>query len=226
MPSLRDKLSQSFRRLTKRADRQSLQEDDFEDVYEQTRIRLVTFNLDDPGPPRFKRHVFRLSEAPKFDALSHSWGTSQDREKVECDGELIEIPTSLSVHLLSLYRFRPIRYLWIDAMCLDRENHNIFAEMPVMYPKAARTFCFPGLKGCSSLRMLTDITRTNGDYREVIVGLLSSTDIYHSTHKIGHEHLKAFGTIASPMDENARRDLNDFFNQPYFRTYVDCDIQH
>jgi hypothetical protein len=228
MRSLRDDLSLSFRRLTKHV---SLRKDDFKAVSEQTRIWLVEFDPDDSGLLRFKRHVFRLSEAPKFDALSYSWGTSPDRKKVECDGELIGIPTALSAYLHSLYRLWPIRYLWIDAMCIDdghygNRDYDDISILCVIYRKAARTICFAGFKHCRSMKILTDITRTIGDYREVIVGLLSSTDIYHSTHKIGHEHLKAFETIASPIGENTRRDLDDFFNQTYFRGYVDCGTQH
>jgi hypothetical protein len=220
MRSLRDNLSLSYRRLTKHV---SLRKDDFKDVYEQTQVRLVEFNPDDLGPLRFKRHVFRLSEAPKFDALSY---TPTYTERVECDGEFVYIPRALSVHLRSPYRFRPMRYLWTEQLCIDFRDKGVAESIPIIYRKAARTICFAGFEDCRSMRILSDITRTIGDHREVIVGLLSSTDIFHSTHKIGHEHLKAFETIAPPIDENTRRDLNDFFNQRYFREYVDYGIQH
>jgi hypothetical protein len=210
MRSLRDDLSLSFRRLTKHV---SLHKDDFKDVYEQTKVLLVEFNPDDPGPPRFRRHVFRLSEAPKFDALSYT--SPYTEQEFECDKEFIYLPTALPAYLRSLHRFRPIRYLWTGSYR---------SELAIIYRKAARTICFTGFEDFGSLRLLTGITRGVEDYQKIIVGLLSSTDIYHSTYKIGAESLEAFEAIASLVSEDTKRDLYDFFNQTYFRRYVDCCI--
>jgi hypothetical protein len=235
MPSLRDSLSLSYRRLAKKTNKknktdrtykESYEDDHYRELYDKIQVRLMEFDPDVSGPFHFKSHTFCLSKTPKFDALSFGWGTSEDGEKVMCDGELTDIPTSLSVHLYSLYRFQPIRFLWIDALCINQRTLEGIEDMPMIHRKATRTICFPGFKDFDSLKILADITQRVGKYPIEVAGTILSTDIYHSTYKIDHKLLNAFEAIASTIDETTRRDLDKFFDQTYFHRCVKGDIQH
>jgi hypothetical protein len=93
-------------------------------------IRLIELL---PGLPlRRKLSVARLSDAPRYDAVSYSWGSSYAYEIIEVNGHKLAISPNLwnlLVHINDQGQRLP---LWCDALCIDQtieatqeRNHQV-----------------------------------------------------------------------------------------------------
>jgi hypothetical protein len=56
--------------------------------------------------------------APEYHALSYCWGDPQDRTKITCNGEALEITKSLDAALRRHRRNESTIPLWADALIL------------------------------------------------------------------------------------------------------------
>lgn len=64
-------------------------------------------------------HIYPLSTAPAYEALSYVWGDSGQTCQMRCDGKVIFITPTLEVALQRLRLRRTSRLLWIDQLCID-----------------------------------------------------------------------------------------------------------
>ncbi len=66
-------------------------------------------------------HV-HLDEDPEYSALSYVWGSGTDRSKIECNGGEAEVTKNLEEALKNLRHDSELRYLWVDALCINQQN--------------------------------------------------------------------------------------------------------
>lgn len=88
--------------------------------------------------------------APDYDALSYCWGEDEETTSIVCNESKLEIRKNLcnTLQYLLKDRPRPIRPLWIDAICLNQsDDDEKAAQVPRMgelYKAATRTLVWLG----------------------------------------------------------------------------------
>jgi hypothetical protein len=133
-----------------------------------------------------------LEEAPKYETVSYTWGTSaQEYDLVVRDGNQAGLPQKLRI-TASLFKALPrlinqseTGYLWIDQLCInqqDVEERN--AQVSIMgkvYRQCTRVLIWLGEETTTTthLRDLLDLT-TKGVPDEVRT--LADADLQHSLH--------------------------------------------
>ena len=66
----------------------------------------------------------RLSDEPKYEALSYCWGDPTFNKKIICNGKELSITTSLNEALLRFRTRSTTRTLWADAICINQQDIN------------------------------------------------------------------------------------------------------
>ncbi|KAK0624345.1 heterokaryon incompatibility protein-domain-containing protein [Immersiella caudata] len=64
-----------------------------------------------------------LPESPLYDVLSYIWGATDATKGIVVDGRRLEVTVSLESALRRLRCDEP-RQLWVDAVCIDRNNEE------------------------------------------------------------------------------------------------------
>lgn len=115
-------------------------------------IRLVKIieAEDNTNPIRCAITTHLLSECPDYDAISYSWGDSDDQTQVFCDEKSISVPSNLSACLLR-FRVKKLRTkgpFWVDSICINQsdiaEKNSQVLEMRNIYRRAKRTIIWLG----------------------------------------------------------------------------------
>lgn len=68
-------------------------------------------------------HQTKLENAPKYEAISYAWGDPANKIDVLCDGKIIMVTPNLKDALLRLRIKDRSRVLWIDAICINQNDH-------------------------------------------------------------------------------------------------------
>ncbi|OJD33764.1 heterokaryon incompatibility protein [Diplodia corticola] len=76
----------------------------------------------------------KLSSSLSFDAVSHTWGTEDRTEAIDCNGKSFPVTPSLKTMMQHLYHYRTepprsrrggsSRPLWIDTICINQDDAN------------------------------------------------------------------------------------------------------
>ena len=69
-------------------------------------------------------HHELLKDSPSFAAIFYCWGNLQASHEILIDGEKFSVTDNLYCALQQLRRPFEVRYLWIDALCIDQKNDN------------------------------------------------------------------------------------------------------
>jgi hypothetical protein len=122
-------------------------------------IRLVHLsNGELDGNLSCSMEPYKLSTAPKYEALSYCWGDPNDKAEITCDGRRLEIQGNLRDFLLRTRAKGTSRMLWIDAICVnqadDQEKSGQVMRMRDIYKSAARTLIWLGKEENDSTRGL------------------------------------------------------------------------
>ncbi|PVH77425.1 hypothetical protein DL98DRAFT_368143, partial [Cadophora sp. DSE1049] len=84
--------------------------------------------------------TFYLDEAPRYWALSYTWGDPGVTECISMDGHDITITANLRAALWNLRLSTRIRTIWIDAICINQkdllERNQQVQIMPDIYSNA------------------------------------------------------------------------------------------
>ncbi|MCJ1405116.1 hypothetical protein MMC11_008342 [Xylographa trunciseda] len=117
----------------------------------ETDIRLLTVSVHDGTTASLELRTYPRTAAPKYDAVSYTWGNDTSTTSVTCNGVSLEIRTNLFRALSYIPNFRPeptTQPLWVDAICLnqsDRHEKEIHvARMGEVYENATRTLIWLG----------------------------------------------------------------------------------
>jgi Heterokaryon incompatibility protein (HET) len=65
-----------------------------------------------------------LSNPPAYEALSYCWGSPLVYVEISCNSCNLGITTSLLTALIALRSKQDIRYVWVDAICIDQGNYK------------------------------------------------------------------------------------------------------
>ena len=92
----------------------------------------------------------RLSDDLSYEALSYAWGQHIFPELLHTHKGILKITENLALALRSL-RFKDrVRYLWVDAVCINQndstEKSRQVAMMSIIYKSARRVICWLGLE--------------------------------------------------------------------------------
>lgn len=146
-----------------------------------------------------------IQHAPRFEALSYSWGRESASQPIWCDGQPIWIKLNLDYALRNLRLPYQARRLWVDALCIDQANVDERTRqvryMRLIYKHAARTIVWLGLR-THGIEEVFRLSQTIADIKSV-----------HSP-TLDHEH----ELITELFDANP--DIVDqliaFFDREYF----------
>ena len=117
----------------------------------ETDIRLFTVSVHDRSTVSLELRTYLRTAAPKYDAISYTWGDDTSTTSVLCNGESLKIRTNLFNALPFIYDSRPeprTRPLWVDAICLNQDDNLEKAihvpRMGEVYENATRTLIWLG----------------------------------------------------------------------------------
>lgn len=87
-------------------------------------IRLVILQPYDETDERIKCTTVnaKISDKPKFQALSYAWGDSQNADLILLNGQEFRVGLSLWWALIYLRDADKAQMFWIDAICIDQNN--------------------------------------------------------------------------------------------------------
>jgi hypothetical protein len=90
----------------------------------RTPIRLLQLLPGSGGAPLTCNlvHVF-LEDKPAYEALSYCWGDMAYSIPIQCGADCLTITPNLQAALLSLRRKNEIRIIWVDALCINQNDH-------------------------------------------------------------------------------------------------------
>lgn len=90
----------------------------------------------------------RLSDDPSYEALSYTWGQPIFSEILHTHNGILRITENLTLALRGLRLKDRVRYLWVDAVCINqddtREKGQQVAMMGLIYKKARQVICWLG----------------------------------------------------------------------------------
>jgi hypothetical protein len=93
---------------------------------QQIRLIILEKSTSSKLPPRCNIHAFDLASAPKYIALSYTWGPPNPSYRILVDNKTFEVRENLYNFLCSFQTNSAIRtdtaYLYIDQICIDQDN--------------------------------------------------------------------------------------------------------
>ncbi|KAH8896204.1 hypothetical protein GQ53DRAFT_639758, partial [Thozetella sp. PMI_491] len=88
-----------------------------------------------------------LESGVRYEALSYTWGSSDEPCFVRCNGSPLQVTRNCKVALQHLRATEP-RVLWVDAICIDQSNiperNQQVTMMQEIYEKAVRVVVWLG----------------------------------------------------------------------------------
>ncbi|CAG8957591.1 hypothetical protein HYFRA_00010457 [Hymenoscyphus fraxineus] len=91
--------------------------------------------------------IASLNDAPKYEALSYTWGNSQLHSSIQLDNSPFHVTQNLGTALENL-RGGEVRILWIDAICInqkdDKERSDQVSKMRTIYAQASAVVVWLG----------------------------------------------------------------------------------
>lgn len=115
---------------------------------DRLRIRLLRLKAGEGTAP-IEGEMFRttLVDSPSYEALSYTWGTSEQRKSMLVNGFQVSITNNLDYALRNLRTPLESRIIWVDALCInqsDLEERNAqVREMGEIYSFASRVLIWP-----------------------------------------------------------------------------------
>ena len=195
----------------------------------EQQIRLVKLLPGNDEPLRIELTISTLTGLA-FNALSYLWGNNAEGlYPIECEGMTIHIAPNLHRFLHLLRQSGHVEPLWIDSICIDRNNFeekaHTLSRMPMIYRTAQKTFCWIEDEHLTPLQNFISKTLEMADQQGAVNQCLSEVDILHSTHRIMEHDLEVFGREAEMLDSSIWHNLDSFLNRKYFTRFVNFCLQ-
>ena len=112
-------------------------------------IRLLYIEAGvDESPVRCRLVTTSLEASPPYEALSYTWGSTEQDSTIICDNVLIFVTQNLYDVIKYPRNSEHERIMWIDAVCInqrnDRERIEQVGIVKVIYTKASRVVIWLG----------------------------------------------------------------------------------
>ncbi|OSS44309.1 hypothetical protein B5807_11033 [Epicoccum nigrum] len=87
-------------------------------------VRLVQGEDSDIKCDLFHAAIYDAEDAIEYEALSYTWGSNDKPHCIEINGRSLNVTKSLLEALQHLRQKNEDRILWIDAICIDQNDHK------------------------------------------------------------------------------------------------------
>jgi hypothetical protein len=116
-------------------------------------IRLLHIEVGYNEQPLYCRLVgASLTCSPSYEALSYTWGTTEKNSSITCGGLLLFVTQNLHEALRHLRQPNRERVMWVDALCINQDNHCERTEQVLMmrniYANASHVVIWLGKDTC------------------------------------------------------------------------------
>ena len=107
--------------------------------------------------------IVELSKAPKYYALSYTWGEANITEDIKLSDCSVRVTTNLAAALRRIRCWKEPTSFWIDAICINQnsvleKNHQV-PLMATIYSQAEKVVMWLGEEGDDSERAIDFIKR-------------------------------------------------------------------
>lgn len=86
--------------------------------------------------------VFERDQAPRYEAISYSWGRATDTRVISCENKKLKVTANLGDALWRIRDPVEVKFLWADAVCINQEDNEERAtqvkHMALIYANAVR----------------------------------------------------------------------------------------
>ncbi|KAE9376096.1 HET-domain-containing protein, partial [Stipitochalara longipes BDJ] len=161
---------------------------DYTSLREKDEIRLLDLLPGSGSEPICctLRHV-KLSENPKYEALSYAWGQETDCKDIQIDSKVRLVRNNLWFALKYLRKRGVQRILWIDALCINQaddseRSHQVY-QMGKIYSCATSVCVWLGLPDSSSYSAML-MLRGNQTLQEMRASLDNDRFKWHSVARL------------------------------------------
>jgi hypothetical protein len=135
----------------------------------QDTIRLFQLKPGRHDEPLQGRLIYAsFNSIPKYEALSYSWGNPDKLHHLLTDEGFVPITESVRSALTRLRFHDQIRVLWVDAICINQDDHEEKEEqillMPKIYSSASRAVVYLGEEANGSdlaIKLIEKIAKTS-----------------------------------------------------------------
>ena len=126
-------------------------------------LRLFRGNpTDDIQCDLFEGWINQLEGGIPYDALSYTWGSTEKPAKITVNGSTMHVTLNLYIALQHLRFKDEDRILWIDAICIDQENHqergHQVQQMSCIYKEAEQVVIWLG-QGTEEADLIMDFIK-------------------------------------------------------------------
>ncbi|KAI0534673.1 heterokaryon incompatibility protein-domain-containing protein [Xylaria digitata] len=153
------------------------------------------------APIDVRFHHVKLSQRPRFEALSYTWGDQDTQYPVTVNeaGDTVAVGSNCISALRALRQADEPRRLWIDALCINQADIEKGSQIPIIgnvYNSASRTIIFLQYSGSN------EAFRGNGAGPEM--------------QRCWEAGILGQETEQPVLDDAARQELFDVSNYPWF----------
>lgn len=147
----------------------------------------------------------------EYEALSYTWaGVPSPSFVISCNGRRRQVTENLWLALYHLRNLNTARYLWVDFLCINQEDHEEKARqirnMLMIYHRAKGVIVWLGLPGAHTKELF-----------EVINGNSTSTDDMFPSSKSRDRTLSNAALTMILGNEHLLDALYDLVQRPWFR---------
>jgi hypothetical protein len=112
-------------------------------------VRLIQGEESEIKCDLFHAAIYDAEDAIEYEALSYTWGSNDKPHYIEVNGRTLDVTKSLLEALQHLRQKNEDRILWIDAICIDQNDHkergHQVQQMPAIYENARQVVIWLGL---------------------------------------------------------------------------------
>ena len=164
----------------------------------------------------------RLSDDPSYEALSYTWGQPIFSEFLHTHNGTLNITENLALALRRLRLKDRVRYLWVDAVCINQddttEKSQQVAMMGLIYKTARQVICWLGqsdesvggaietLKQLAASASAFDITEASySDSTDAVLPTYASCTTKNSDYSTGLSWLEENHIVLRPYARVGKR---------------------
>jgi Heterokaryon incompatibility protein (HET) len=129
---------------------------------------LCPGSFDDPIECHLEHQNRDLDGGVSYEALSYMWGPPEPPREIKLNDTLIEVRQNLLAALRRLRNENSVRYLWVDALCINQQDlQERSAQVLVMsriYRRASQVLVWLGEAQGESDMLIDLLTDSKGDF--------------------------------------------------------------